>query len=148
MGILDRIIFLLGNNDQKDLTNSLGIGKQAFSDWKSGRSNSYLKYLVEIASFFDVSLDYLVYGKNSKEDFLRPDEQELLTYYNSVDDNAKALIRERASTLAELVTNDEKTITIKVAARAKDNSTYETEQISKVQADKLKSAKHVNDQYD
>ncbi len=64
MDILDRIIDLLGDNDQKKLTDYLHLKKTAFTDWKSGRSNSYRKYLIEIAEFFGVSIDYLVYGDN------------------------------------------------------------------------------------
>ena len=63
MDILDRIQLLLGSGDQKALTDYLGLKKTAFTDWKSGKSNSYRKYLIEIANFFNVSIDYLVYGK-------------------------------------------------------------------------------------
>ena len=100
MDILDRIIMLMGSRDQKELTKYLQLNAVAFSDWKSGKSNSYKKYLIEIAKFFNVSIDYLVYGKTS-DNSLRTDEEELQNY-NSVDTVAKARIRERAATLAEL----------------------------------------------
>lgn len=61
--ILNRISTLLGNRQQKELTNYLGLKNSAYSDWKRGQSKSYQKYLIEIAKFFDVSIDYLVYGK-------------------------------------------------------------------------------------
>ena len=64
LDILDRIIELLRDDDQKKLTDYLHLKKTAFTDWKSGRSNSYRKYLIEIAEFFGVSIDYLVYGNN------------------------------------------------------------------------------------
>lgn len=64
MDILDRIIMLMGSRDQKELTKYLQLNAVAFSDWKSGKSNSYKKYLIEIAKFFNVSIDYLVYGKH------------------------------------------------------------------------------------
>jgi transcriptional regulator with XRE-family HTH domain len=44
---------------QKDLTGFLGLKEEAFSDWKAGRSSSYLKYLPQIAKFLGVSIDYL-----------------------------------------------------------------------------------------
>lgn len=66
MDILDRISLLLGNRDQKELTDYLGLKSAAFSEWKSGKSKSYKKYLIEIAEFFHVSIDYLVYGKNDE----------------------------------------------------------------------------------
>lgn len=63
MDILDRISLLLGNREQRELTTYLGLKNSAFSDWKSGKSQSFRKYLIEISEFFDVSLDYLAYGK-------------------------------------------------------------------------------------
>lgn len=107
MDILDRIIMLMGSRDQKELTKYLQLNAVAFSDWKSGKSNSYKKYLIEIAKFFNVSIDYLVYGKTSYSS-LRTDEVELLQDYNSVDIVAKAQIRERAAVLAELETAKKK----------------------------------------
>ena len=92
---------LMGSRDQKELTKYLQLNAVAFSDWKSGKSNSYKKYLIEIAKFFNVSIDYLVYG-NTPDSSLRTDEEELLQDYNSVDIVAKAQIRERAAVLAEL----------------------------------------------
>ena len=62
MDILDRISMLLGDRDQKELTEYLGLKSAAFSEWKSGKSKSYKKYLIEIAEFFNISIDYLVYG--------------------------------------------------------------------------------------
>lgn len=63
MDILDRITELLGNTEQQKLTDYLKLQKSAYTDWKAGKSKSYRKYLIEIADFFNVSLDYLVYGK-------------------------------------------------------------------------------------
>lgn len=47
---------------QKQLCDYLGIGEPKFSDWKKGKIKSYNKYLPQIASFFGVSTDYLLYG--------------------------------------------------------------------------------------
>lgn len=94
--ILNRIIFLLGKRDQKELTDFLNLKKTAFTDWKSGKSNSYRKYLIEIAEFFNVSLDYLVYGKedfqttNEKE--LTENEQELLEIFNKFNEREQIKI--------------------------------------------------------
>lgn len=58
---------------QKELTDYLGITKNAFTDWKSGRIKSYQKHLPKIAEFFGVSVDYLLglpqtdYSFNAKE---------------------------------------------------------------------------------
>lgn len=65
MDVLDRITMLLGNRDQKELTDYLGLKSVAFSEWKNGKSKSFRKYLIEISEFFNVSVDYLVYGKET-----------------------------------------------------------------------------------
>ncbi|MBO5449705.1 MAG: helix-turn-helix domain-containing protein [Ruminococcus sp.] len=103
MDILDRITMLLGNREQKELTNYLKLNNVAFSEWKSGKSKSYRKYLIELAEFFNVSIDYLVYGreKNSSTDKLSDDEQELITYYRQLDPKSQGILLGRAETMAE-----------------------------------------------
>lgn len=103
LDILDRITMLLGNREQKELTNYLKLNNVAFSEWKSGKSKSYRKYLIEIAEFFNVSIDYLVYGreKNSSTDKLSDDEQELLNMYKNMTDINKARLLERGQALIE-----------------------------------------------
>ena len=54
---------------QKELTAYLGVTKSAFTDWKSGKSNSFIKHLPQIAEFLGVSVDYLL-GKTDKK--IRP----------------------------------------------------------------------------
>ena len=72
MSTLDKIQALLKQQGkkQKDLTDYLGITKNAFTDWKSGRVKSYQKHIPKIAEFFNVSADYLL-GTNTTSD---PDE--------------------------------------------------------------------------
>lgn len=102
LDILDRIIELLGDRDQKELTKYLGLNNVAFSEWKSGKSKSFRKYLIEIADFFNVSLDYLVFGKEHVNAIRVPkDEQELLKYYNELDEVSKASVLGKAEGLAE-----------------------------------------------
>ena len=62
MVILTNILKLLKEQNKKqiELTNYLGLSKNVFSEWKSNRANSYMKYLPKIAEFFDVSVDYLL----------------------------------------------------------------------------------------
>ena len=66
MNILNKIIQILKERKikQVELTNYLGISKNIFTDWKSGRNTSYMKYLPKIAEFFGVSVDYIL-GKET-----------------------------------------------------------------------------------
>lgn len=68
MRILNNIIDELKKQKkkQKDLTDYLGLTKNAFTDWKGGKSESYKKYLPQIAEFLNVSVDYLLSGENKK----------------------------------------------------------------------------------
>lgn len=61
MEVLDKIILLLKQNShtQKELTDYLGLEKSTFSSWKSGKSQSYYKYIPQIASFLGTTPDYL-----------------------------------------------------------------------------------------
>ena len=49
-----------------DVVRATGITKSTFSDWKSGRSEPKKEKLQKIADFFDVSLDYLMTGKEKE----------------------------------------------------------------------------------
>lgn len=48
------------NLSQQQLGEILGISKPAVSDIERGRRTTTIEKLVEIADYFDVSLDYLV----------------------------------------------------------------------------------------
>ena len=52
---------------QVQLAERLGVGKQAVSEWKKGRSTAYMKRIGDIADFLGVSVDYLV-GKEEQND--------------------------------------------------------------------------------
>lgn len=62
MSTIDKIIDLLDKKEktQKELTDYLGIDKSVFTAWKSGNSQSYTKYLSKIASFLNVTTNYLL----------------------------------------------------------------------------------------
>ena len=67
MEILNKILALLDEQgkSQRSLTQFLGIGENAFSAWKTGKSQSYKKYIYQIAAFFNVTPDYFL-GENKK----------------------------------------------------------------------------------
>ena len=65
MDTLNKITELLAlqGKRQKDLTDFLGVNKNAYSLWKSGKTTSYNRYIPHIADFFGVSPEYLL-GKS------------------------------------------------------------------------------------
>lgn len=101
LDILDRIVKLLNDRNQKELCDYLKLDKSAVTSWKNGSSKSYRKYLIEIAEFFNVSIDYLVYGKE-KNISLPDDELELLTYYKKIPEKEKIKLISRAETIADI----------------------------------------------
>lgn len=65
------IVLKARGKQQKDLVEYLGINKQSVSDWKTGKTKSYSKYLKEISEFLNVSVEDLV---NDNTIVLRPAE--------------------------------------------------------------------------
>ena len=47
---------------QGEFLDYLGLSSSAVSDWKSGKSSSYLKYLPMIADYFSVTVDMMING--------------------------------------------------------------------------------------
>lgn len=62
MSTFDRIDALLKKQGKKqiELCNYLGISKNRYTDWKSGRIKSWQKHLPKIAEYLGVSVEYLV----------------------------------------------------------------------------------------
>ncbi len=50
-----------------DVAKATGITKSTFTDWNKGRSVPKIEKLIKIAEYFDVSLDYLILGINSRD---------------------------------------------------------------------------------
>lgn len=65
MTVSERIFTLLDeqNKRQADLVRVLNVRPNTVSDWKAKRRNPDVTHLESIARFFDVSIDYLVTGK-------------------------------------------------------------------------------------
>lgn len=138
---------LLGNREQKELTKYLGLNSVAFSEWKSGKSKSYRKYLIEIADFFNISIDYLVYGKekNSSTDNLSENEREMLDVFSKFNE------REQIKLIAKLeelyrqkqIKESQQPAALKVS-RSPDRKFRRTE-ISKEELEKINNLPEDND---
>ena len=108
LSVLDNITKLLDEQGkkQKDLTDYLGISKNAYTDWKSGRIKSYNKHIPKIAEFFNVpierlhDLNYSVPVKNDPDLFI-------LDMYKKLDIEDKAEIR---GTIKQMLKADKYTV--------------------------------------
>lgn len=83
------------------LLDKFTTSRSAITAWKKGNINTDV--LAKIATELDVSLDYLLNGKekNSPTIDLASDEQELITYYRKLDPKSKGVLLGRAETMAE-----------------------------------------------
>lgn len=98
MDTLNKISELLANKgkSQKDLTDVLGLHRNAYTEWKRGKSVSYNKYIYQIADFLGVSVDYLRGDSDDVGTSAAGDVNaaELLNIYNKLSavDKAKLLV--------------------------------------------------------
>lgn len=73
MTICERVFDLLKNSDktQADLAAVLGVRQNTVSEWKRTGRNPAAEYIEPIAAFFDVSVDYIVTGRERLRGFVQ-----------------------------------------------------------------------------
>lgn len=74
--------------EQKDFAAEIGVAPARISEWRKRKSQSYVKYLPQIAAALDTTTEYLLMGETA-----RPHEgDELLQAYHrlSAENQAKA----------------------------------------------------------
>ena len=49
-----------------DIAKKINVSRSVYSQWKSGESESYKKYLPQIADLLGVSVNYLITGKETE----------------------------------------------------------------------------------
>lgn len=86
--ILKRIRSLFAVETNKDLGKELGFSQQVVSGWVT-RNSIPLDVLLRVGNEKNVSLDWLVYAKETKGIVLNPLEELVLTAFNGLDDKAK-----------------------------------------------------------
>jgi len=79
--VINNIFYLLktrGKN-QSELAQYLGISKNSITQWKTGRTSSYLNYIDQMAVFFNISSEDLLHPKEVLcESFLSPEEIDII----------------------------------------------------------------------
>ena len=75
MDTLHKILQLLekSNVSDSEFAKVLKIYPSAISEWKKGKTKSYLKYIDKIADYFGVSTDYLLGRTNSQSSLQIPE---------------------------------------------------------------------------
>ena len=82
--IIERMKEVLGKENDKALSEELGVARTTFSNWKN-RNNMPIDMILTFAQNYNLSLDWLIYGKD-KTQALKATEKMLLTAFNELDD--------------------------------------------------------------
>ncbi|MGN0327248.1 MAG: helix-turn-helix transcriptional regulator [Lachnospiraceae bacterium] len=95
---------------QRDLASLLNVSNGAVGMWETGKRQPDLNMILNIAKFFDVSVDYLLGIEHSKEinnlNFqidgrqLSPDEESLLQAFNQCSEECRQYLIAKAQVLA------------------------------------------------
>lgn len=104
MCIIDNILSLLSKKkvNQVDLCKHIGVSTSTMTNWKIRKTDPPARYIIPICEYLSVSPMLLLTGEETNSNVISSDEASLLNAYNSVDELSKALIMERATSLAEL----------------------------------------------
>lgn len=100
MDMIDRINLLQQQSgmNQKDLARAIGLSLSIFTIWNKGNAKPGLKQLVKVAQYFNVSLDWLVFGDDApdndlknviKIDFTDPSEKNLVNKFRKLPNYCK-----------------------------------------------------------
>lgn len=79
-------------NSQKDLGDYLGIGVSTISMWESEKREPEFRHLMAIADKFNVSVDYILYGRVDEVKLSR-EEQEVLELFRQLPVNQQFEIK-------------------------------------------------------
>ena len=84
--LLERMKTIMDNEGikPKQLTTELGISGSSFTDWSKGKGSPSVQVLSKFSQYFNVSLDYLVFGETKTLEFSNSKDKELLTKFHSL----------------------------------------------------------------
>ncbi|ANS73532.1 transcriptional regulator [Paenibacillus yonginensis] len=74
---------------KKNFCEELGISTGNLGDWKRGKSTPSTNKLIEIAAFFDVSLDWLMLGKGTLNSAVKEQAESYRHYYSRLDEDGR-----------------------------------------------------------
>lgn len=102
--MVDRILSLINekNMSVNAVEKQLKFGNGAIK--RFDKNSPSIDKIIALSNFLNVSVEYILFGNNGSlsKDKLSNDEQELLTYYNELQDIDKGRVLGTAKTLAEL----------------------------------------------
>ena len=79
----------------------LGLPKGTFSNWRRDKGKSFYEHIAAIADRLDVSIDYLIRGKDVKINDLTHQEVELVENFRKLSADGRRIVSENTKMLAE-----------------------------------------------
>ena len=104
MTISQRIFYELKkqHKTQKNLSISTGISTSTISAWNKNGANPSAEFIFPIASFLNVSLEYLLTGNNTETNLcLTENEKRIIALFKNLDQIQQENVIARAELLAE-----------------------------------------------
>lgn len=91
MTIIERMFCLLEEKSRKsvDLANTLNVGTGQISTWKKRNTDPPAKYLTQICEFLDVSYEYLLTGKETRNSPISSEDTEWLSLIHQLPPEAQ-----------------------------------------------------------
>lgn len=86
---------------QHELAELLGISQQEISRYERGEIKAPINYIKDLAEICGVSVDYILGLSRDTADMLSKEEYELLKVFNSLSEQNRVKLTERAETLLE-----------------------------------------------
>ena len=93
MTTVDRILNLMETNNitAAQLTREISLTNGLVTQWKQGKQKPSIEALNKISKYFNVSLDYLVNGVSTNNEYTS-DQQELLNLYSKLNSHEQELV--------------------------------------------------------
>lgn len=144
MDTLDKILELMEQQhcDHQMLASALGLNRQVVTDWKAHRSQSYRKYLYQIADILNVQVTDLLNG----EEDLPPQKNAIrIPVYNSLSCKDIEPLRQMIPPLHPVISTDTPLPPLPdaVAAGLPFDSTISVESYAELEKDGIKGGEYV-----
>jgi len=87
---------------QTEIANALHITQKAYSYYERGEREPSIQTLIEIANYFNISIDHLLCRETDNYYALNSQEKRIIEKYKKLNDINKIRIEERIDTLNEV----------------------------------------------
>ncbi len=79
--------------NQRELAEQLGVSNGAIGMWETGKRQPDLDMIIKLASFFSVSIDYLLGYSDQRSFYTDQEEAEFLELFRKLDTDNRDIIR-------------------------------------------------------